>query len=245
MAFSHYRAAWSLPVDCATDRLVLLAIVEHADKDGKCWPSQARLAERTVLTDRTIRTALKRLESRGYIRRARRGTVAGRISDMFTLRLQPEAVSGCDEGQEESTSVAKRKQVPPEPGNDFRGNKSPIKSIPNISKIRGQQEDVQLRDRLARLLSGTVDVKAIGIRNSSWLASKLAQGACSEMIEHVALSVAMRGERDKRPNSLRAWTELEGYFEECLSDTYGDIGDPSYWKPLRDFAVKAYTSRKG
>jgi hypothetical protein len=55
MAFRLYPRAWetamgeNLP---SAERLVLLAIVEHADNAGACYPSQERLAKFTGLIDR-------------------------------------------------------------------------------------------------------------------------------------------------------------------------------------------------
>jgi predicted ArsR family transcriptional regulator len=96
MAFGFYPTAWDMgELEClsARDLLVLLALVEHADDDGVCWPGQERLAQMTRVNSRTVRRALKRLEQIGLIQRTRRWAEdgGGRTSDLIRLRF-PKAV---------------------------------------------------------------------------------------------------------------------------------------------------------
>lgn len=51
----------------ATDKIVMLSLADHADDEGFCYPSIARLEKRTGLKRRTVQDALKRLRSRGYV----------------------------------------------------------------------------------------------------------------------------------------------------------------------------------
>lgn len=50
------------------ERLVLLALADHADDDGNCYPSIARLCKRTGLTDRGIQKVLRRLTEKGRLK---------------------------------------------------------------------------------------------------------------------------------------------------------------------------------
>jgi len=52
-------------------RLVLLALAEHADAQGACWPSLSRLAQLAELDRRTVTRALAELAERGLIERER------------------------------------------------------------------------------------------------------------------------------------------------------------------------------
>lgn len=56
----------------STELLVLLALADHADQDGICWPSQNRLSERCKMTRQTINRLLKGLEAKKLIRAERR-----------------------------------------------------------------------------------------------------------------------------------------------------------------------------
>ncbi len=70
-----------------TPRFVLLALADHADAAGRCYPSIARLAQRTGLSPRSIQTSNKKLQAKGYIdvemNAGKRGT------NVYVLRLTP------------------------------------------------------------------------------------------------------------------------------------------------------------
>ncbi|MDX6588111.1 MAG: hypothetical protein QOI31_2584 [Solirubrobacterales bacterium] len=91
MGFEFYPPAWEVAIEDdlpKTPRLVLLAVVEHADVEGQCFPSQKRLALFTGLSERAVRNALRELEERGVIERKSRGSdKGGRTSDLITLRI--------------------------------------------------------------------------------------------------------------------------------------------------------------
>ncbi len=54
------------PCDRA-ERLMLLALADHADDKGWCFPSMARLAEKTCMTERGARKVIRRLEVGGWL----------------------------------------------------------------------------------------------------------------------------------------------------------------------------------
>ncbi|KQT17710.1 hypothetical protein ASG40_16955 [Methylobacterium sp. Leaf399] len=73
----------------ATCRVVLTALADRADKHGRCWPSQATLAEETGLAVRTVRLVLAELQVANVITRTRRGNGSGgRASDLIALRIE-------------------------------------------------------------------------------------------------------------------------------------------------------------
>ena len=62
---------------------VLNGLANHADENGRCWPSVARLARVAGCDDKTARRALARLVDLGLItREARPGK-----SDIFVLNM--------------------------------------------------------------------------------------------------------------------------------------------------------------
>ena len=50
-----------------TERLVMLALADHADDEGKCYPSIMRLCDRTGLSERAVQTNVKKLTEAGYL----------------------------------------------------------------------------------------------------------------------------------------------------------------------------------
>jgi hypothetical protein len=100
MAFAFYPTAWALAIEhelTATERAVLLALADHANQDGQCFPSQQRLAKFTGAGERSVRRALKRLEEVDLITRSPRFDSRGhRSSDLIELLYPPDRVAARD-----------------------------------------------------------------------------------------------------------------------------------------------------
>lgn len=50
-----------------TERLIMLVLADHADEDGKCYPSVARIRDRTGLSERAVQSNIKKLIDQGYL----------------------------------------------------------------------------------------------------------------------------------------------------------------------------------
>ena len=50
-----------------TERLVMLALADHADDAGRCYPSNSRLKARTGLSERSVRGTIRALECAGFL----------------------------------------------------------------------------------------------------------------------------------------------------------------------------------
>lgn len=85
--------AWAFKqkINDAQTKLVLLALCDHADENGLCWPSQERLADKAACSLDTAQRRLQRLETLGFItvRRRRRQTSIYRIS-LYKNALKPQ-----------------------------------------------------------------------------------------------------------------------------------------------------------
>src|SRR5215475_4816357 len=58
---------WEHSAQRGTDLLMLLALADHANDAGVCWPSLPRLATRCRVTKRQAITIIQRLEKNGVI----------------------------------------------------------------------------------------------------------------------------------------------------------------------------------
>lgn len=57
-----------------SEKLILLALADHADDDtGRCWPSMATLAQKSCQSERNARRMIRNLEAQGYVKVDSRG----------------------------------------------------------------------------------------------------------------------------------------------------------------------------
>lgn len=61
--------AWAFKQDLPDSqiKLVLLSLCDHADEDGRCWPSQERLAQKSACSVRTVRRRIQQLADMGIL----------------------------------------------------------------------------------------------------------------------------------------------------------------------------------
>jgi len=83
--------AWAFKqdIDDAQTKLILLALCDHADEDGWCWPSQDKLAKKACCSHDTAARRLVMLENDGFIirrRRARQSTIYRVLFDKNAMK---------------------------------------------------------------------------------------------------------------------------------------------------------------
>lgn len=61
--------AWSAMVGDHTDKLVLLALADNANDEGKCYPSLTKIAEKCEMGRRTVVRSILNLQTSGHISR--------------------------------------------------------------------------------------------------------------------------------------------------------------------------------
>lgn len=74
-------------------KFVLVALADMADEAHSCFPGQAKLAQMTGQSERSVRRQIAELELAGYITRARRFDKGGhRTSDRYTLPVDADVL---------------------------------------------------------------------------------------------------------------------------------------------------------
>jgi DNA-binding transcriptional MocR family regulator len=76
MAIAAIEWAFNQPTPNPSAKLVLLALADHADEHGHCWPGIGRIEQRTGLSRSTVIRALAELETGRLIERTRRGSTS-------------------------------------------------------------------------------------------------------------------------------------------------------------------------
>ena len=79
--------SWAWTQACPpTSKTVLLALADHADDDGVCWPGRQGLAQKLRITDRNVTRHLSRLQAIGLISsEARYRPDGSRTSNVYHL----------------------------------------------------------------------------------------------------------------------------------------------------------------
>ena len=98
----HYHRTWAIwRADLsANETLLMLALNEYVDADGRCFPSQVTLAKMTKLTERSVRTHMARLVERDLIVREKQAKKGGGWHYRYRLKWEsfpesrPETPSG-------------------------------------------------------------------------------------------------------------------------------------------------------
>ncbi len=66
MSIAFMIAVWQLKIP-PHEKLVLLALADHARDNGLCWPSVDHLAEKCSLSDRQIQRTIRKLQEKGFL----------------------------------------------------------------------------------------------------------------------------------------------------------------------------------
>lgn len=77
MSVHASKWAWSQECPTPTAKLVLMALADHANADGECYPTMKRVAELADCSTRTVSRAIQALEDAGLVRRVERRMQGG------------------------------------------------------------------------------------------------------------------------------------------------------------------------
>lgn len=80
MSISALKWAFEYALPDPTAKFVLVALCDHADADGRCWPAVPRIIRYTSLSARAVHGAMRRLEEAGALSVVR---VPGRVNEYF------------------------------------------------------------------------------------------------------------------------------------------------------------------
>lgn len=145
MSWLTMRAILDMEAELSgTEKLLLLVLRIRAGDNGRCWPSQSRLARDTGLTERTIQAATAKLKLRGLIEVE--PAASDRRSNEYRLNL-PEAASRTPKlKHERRSSIAKSNS-----GNSRRNGRSSFGQIPEARSTEGLKGNGKEGAQRARL----------------------------------------------------------------------------------------------
>ncbi len=87
MSVKLMAKAWEMPIPSG-QKMVLLALCDHANDDGECYPSQKKLAKKCSMSSRAISNHIKWLHDCGILESERRQTTNVRKSNRYFISLE-------------------------------------------------------------------------------------------------------------------------------------------------------------
>jgi GntR family transcriptional regulator len=126
---AHSHRAWVYQQNLSLgQKATLLALADHADAEGSCYPGQVRLAKMIGASQRSVRTYLAQLERMALIeRRQRRRADGSRTSDGYQL-LMPQAATLAAHEQPTGNADRTDRQVPLGTPEDLAGHELAVES---------------------------------------------------------------------------------------------------------------------
>lgn len=102
MSIDYMRRVWQNKEFRDGALLLMLALADHANDAGECWPSQPHLEDKTRLTSRHLRRLIDQLASDGYVKIINRGRGRGHKAH---YRLFPDPIIKADILSEEKRTI--------------------------------------------------------------------------------------------------------------------------------------------
>lgn len=87
MSVKVMAAVWECEALDQSERLVMLALADHSDDDGRCYPSISRLCKRTSMTDRGVQKVIARLVEKGFVSIVQNGGRGG--ANLYLVSATP------------------------------------------------------------------------------------------------------------------------------------------------------------
>ena len=92
MAIQIMSAVYSVDLP-SSEKFVLLILADHSDLQGRCWPSQARIAKYTGLSVNTVIRCINALVDKNYIKKLSTGKSSANTTN-YQLNLNTIAMVG-------------------------------------------------------------------------------------------------------------------------------------------------------
>jgi hypothetical protein len=117
MAIAALNWAWSQQAPTPTAKLVLIALADHANGEGVCWPYMAKVAELAQVSERQVSRCIGQLEEAGLLTRRRTRKDNGELGRyVYTLALTTGHPRPVDHQTSTSGTTGHPRPVPPDTG---------------------------------------------------------------------------------------------------------------------------------
>ena len=195
MSLKALTWVWQNGPQDQSELLVLLALADHADDAGRCFPSMVGIGQKARMTDRGARNVVRRLEVAGWLFTKVGGGRGGK--SVYTIRMEEVGTSfpEMDSRNVENPERHGTKPGTPRPKTRNRGSAEPsvtIKEPP--SKIRAILCEVVSEEVADAFIDYRKTIKAkLTERAALLIANKLRGNPNADAIVDMAIEKAWRG----------------------------------------------------
>ena len=150
--------AWEQETGSPTAKAVLLALADHADQDGICWPGIERIARKTELSRRTVIRQLTALADDAFLEVSPRSDKDGKqTSNLYRIALDRDPGSGMTErhgGDDRAASPGvtespiRGERAAPDPSVNRQEEPSKEPSAREVDQIPISDQEYELARRL-------------------------------------------------------------------------------------------------
>lgn len=134
MSIDALKWAWEQQCPSASSKLVLVALADHANGDGYCWPSMKRIGRMAGLSDRTVAYHIAHLCEAGLVEKAHRKRYEGQYRG-WHYRLPIPDVDAPTTSKDLPVATGKQLQV-------ATGNELPVRTSSKNSQKNPRERDV-------------------------------------------------------------------------------------------------------
>ncbi len=134
MSIEVMSALWARSTRQGSELLVLLALADWADDDGRCWPSVRSIARKARLSERGVQKILARLVDDGDVKVARNRGPHG--TNRYVVIVPPNRVHPPEPGSPPQTGQADTNEPPNpvHPPNGVRGERKAVRGEPPFTR---------------------------------------------------------------------------------------------------------------
>ena len=237
----------------AVPRLVLLALADHADDDGICYPSVARLARRTGLSERALQSNFKKLVSAGLLRIDKNAGPRG--CNRYCVTLSPPTAVAPARADAPPQEMHPAGDAPPHivPNTPAPGAPEPSENRQSSSSARASDEEastLKIEDDLLDEVLAAVGIKC-GRLPTYWMppgssihVNRWMTDLGLTRSEIVAQARSSRQQYDEPPNGPKALDRAMRYLANAkaaarMKPATGTTGEPARTIPQPESSIPA------
>jgi len=203
--YEAVKAAIHVAGISSTEKLVLIALADHVNEAGECWPSLVRLMDLTGFSRQGVVNAVHRLEQHGLIRRVKRSGRAT-VYDLSELSNQSTTLTS-----DEPTSQ--------------RGVPVPVNDVDWTSQRGVPEQNSNKPSEQTKEAEAVVDIGAVytAYQSEIGMMSKLISDSIADAVAEFGAQPVIDAVHIAAKNNVRKWTYIDGVLKRWRANGHGPV----------------------